>query len=66
MFFAALLMLGDCPDHHRAWGLSRPPLCSGTIPTTLMLGDYSNHSRAQGLPRPLSDHCSETALLGYM
>ena len=38
-----ILVLGDCPDHHRARGLSRPPSCSGTAPTTLLtfLGDRS-------------------------
>ena len=69
------LVLRDCPDHHCARGLSRPPSCSGTVQTTIMLGDYFDHSRARdcldrprarGLPRPLFDHCSETALLGYM
>ena len=49
-----------------AWGLSRPPSCSSTVPTTIVLGDYFDHSRARGLPRPLSEHYSETALLGYM
>ena len=49
-----------------ARGLSRPPSCSGTVQTTIVLGDYFNHSHARGLPRPLSEHCSETALLGYM
>ena len=36
-------MLGDCPDHHCARGLSRPPLCSGTIRTTVVLGDCLDH-----------------------
>ena len=40
------IVLGDCPDHHRARrlfrplscsGLSRSPSCSGTVPTTLVL-----------------------------
>ena len=38
------IVLGDCPDHHRARGLSRPPSCSGTFPTTLMLGGCLDHS----------------------
>jgi len=38
-----ILVLGDCPDHHRAWELSRPLSCSGTASTTLrpLLGDHS-------------------------
>ena len=60
------IVLGDCPDHHRAQGLSRPPLCTGTVQTTIVLGDCSDHSNARGLLRPLYEHCSETALLGYM
>ena len=63
---ATILVLGDCRDYSCARGLSRPPSCSGTVQTTIVLGDCSDHSRARGLPRPLSDHCSETALLGYM
>ena len=35
------LVLGDCPDHHCARELSRPPSCSGTAPTTLVLGTVS-------------------------
>ena len=35
---------GDCPDHLRAWALSRPLSCSGTVSTTLMLGDCPDHS----------------------
>jgi hypothetical protein len=55
-----ILMLGDCPDHHRAQGLfrplscsglSRPPSCSGTIPTALVLGDYPDYLCARGLSR---------------
>ena len=73
---ATILVLGDCFDHSRARdcldrprarGLSRLPLCSGTVPTMVILGDSSfSPCCAQGLPRPLSDHCSGTALLGYM
>ena len=37
-------MLGDCRDYPCARGLSRPPSCSETVPTTLMLGDCSDHS----------------------
>ena len=46
-------MLGDCPDHRRARGLTRPPSCSGTdqttivleiVPITLMLEDCPDHS----------------------
>ena len=59
---ATILVLGNYPDHHRARGLSRPPSYSGTVQTIIVRGDSS----ARGLPRPLSDHCSETALLGYM
>ena len=47
-------MLGDCPDHPRARGLSRLSLCSGTVQTTIMLGDCLDHHRAQRLFRPLS------------
>ena len=70
------IVLGDCSDHSRARdcldrpharGLSQLPLCSGTVPTTVILGDsLFSLCCARGLPRPLSDHCSETALLGYM
>ena len=60
------IVLVDYPDHHRARGLSRPPSCSDTVQTTIMLGDCSDHSHARGLPQPLFEHCSETALLGYM
>ena len=35
------LMLGDCRDYPCAWGLSRPPSCSGTVLTTLVLGTVS-------------------------
>ena len=44
------IVLGDCPDHHRARrlfrplscsGLSRSPSCSGTVPTTLVLRTVS-------------------------
>ena len=47
------VVLGDCPDHRRAQGLTRPPSCSGTdqttlmlgtVPITLMLGDCPDHS----------------------
>ena len=41
---ATILMLGECPNHHRAQGLSRPLSCSGTVPITLMLGDCPDHS----------------------
>ena len=41
---ATILVLGDCPDHHCARGLSRPLSCSGTVPITLMLGDCLDHS----------------------
>ena len=41
-----------------AWGLSRPPPCSGTIVTILVLGDCRDYSCAQGLSRPPS--CSGT------
>ena len=37
-----------------AWGLSRPPSCSGTVATILVLGDCPDHHRARGLFRPLS------------
>ena len=37
-----------------AWGLSRPPSCSGTIATILVLGDCPDHHHARGLFRPLS------------
>ena len=60
------IMHGDCLDHRHARGLSRPPSCTGIVQTTIVLGDYSDHSNARGLLRPLSEHCSETALLGYM
>ena len=60
------IVLGDYPDHHPARGLSRPPSCSGTVQTTIVLEDCFDHSHVRGLPRPLSEHCSETALLGYM
>ena len=63
----ATIMHGDCPDHHRARGLSQPPSCSGTKLTTVILEDSSFFPCCdRGLPQPLSDHCSETALLGYM
>ena len=51
-------MLGDCPDHPRARGLSRLSLCSGTVATFLVLGDCPDHHRARELSRPLS--CSGT------
>ena len=60
---ATILVLGDCPNHHRArglfrplscLGLSRPPSCSGTLATILVLGDCPDHHRARGLFRPLS------------
>jgi len=35
----------------RSWGLSRPPLCSGTVQTTIVLGDCSDHHRARRLSR---------------
>ena len=54
-----ILVLGDCLDHHRARGLSRPPSSSGTVQTTIVLGDCPDHHRARGLFRPLS--CSGTA-----
>ena len=40
---ATFLVLGDYPDHHRAWELSRPLSCSGTASTTFrpLLGDHS-------------------------
>ena len=53
------VVLGDCPDHHRARGLSRPPSCSGTVQTTIVHRDCPDHYRAWGLFRPLS--CSGTA-----
>ena len=65
-FFAALLMLGDCPDyimlgdcldHHCARGLPRPPSCSGTVQTTIVLGDCPDHS---------PNIARKTALLSYM
>ena len=37
----------------RTFHLSRPPSCSGTVPTTLMLGDCSDHS-SNIARRPLS------------
>ena len=58
-FFATLFVLGDCPDHPRARGLSRLSLCSGTVATILVLGDCPDHYRAWELSRPLS--CSGTA-----
>ena len=39
-----IVVLEDCPDHHRAQVLSRPLSCSGTVPITLMLGDCPDHS----------------------
>ena len=47
------IVLRDCPDHHCARGLSRPPSCSGTVPTTLVLGDCLDHSPTIAR-RPLS------------
>ena len=48
-------MLGDCPDHNRAWGLFRPLSCSGTVLTIVILGDSSfSPCCARGLLRPLS------------
>ena len=56
----AILMLGDCPDHHRARGLfrplscsglSRPPSCSGTVLTTFVLGDYPDYDYFSGIHR---------------
>ena len=41
-----------------AWGLSRPPPCSGTISTILVLGDCRDYYCARGLSRPPS--CSGT------
>ena len=35
------LVLGDYRDYPCARGLSRPPSCSGTVPTTLVLGTVS-------------------------
>ena len=43
----------------RAWGLSRPPLCSGTVQTTIVLEDCPDHYNARGLPKSLP--CSGTA-----
>ena len=59
-------MLGDCPDHRRARGLSRPPSCSGTVQTTIVHRDCPDHYRARGLSRPLSCSGTEqtTAVLG--
>ena len=51
-------MLGDCPDHPHAQGLSRPPSCSGTVQTTIVHGDCPDHYHARGLSRPLL--CSGT------
>ena len=51
-------MLGDCPDHTYARGLSRLSLCSGTVATILVLGDCLDHHCAQELSRPPS--CSGT------
>ena len=39
--FLTTLVLGDCRDYPCARGLSRPPSCSGTVPTTLVLGTVS-------------------------
>ena len=39
--FLTTLVLGDCHDYPCARGLSRPPSCSGTVPTTLVLGTVS-------------------------
>ena len=39
--FLTSLVLGDCRDYPCARGLSRPPSCSGTVPTTLVLGIIS-------------------------
>ena len=59
-------MLGDCPDHHRARGLFRPLLCSGlsrppsctrTVPTTFVLGDFPDYGYSWGFivfPMPRS------------
>jgi hypothetical protein len=47
-------VIGDCRDYPCAWGLSRPPLCSGSVQTTIVLGDCPDHQRARGLSRPLS------------
>ena len=58
-----ILVLGDYRDYSCARGLSRPPLCSGTVQTTIVLGNYLDHSRARGLPRPLSDYSSGTSSL---
>ena len=58
MVFATLFVLGDCPDHPRARGLSRLSLCSGTVVTILVLGDCRDYSCAQRLSRPPS--CSGT------
>ena len=41
-----------------AWGLSRPPLCSGTVSTILVLRDCPDHHHTRGLSRPPS--CSGT------
>ena len=34
-----------------AWGLSRPPPCSGTVATILVLGDCRDYPCARGLSR---------------
>ena len=52
------IVIGNCPAHHRARGLSRPLPCSETVQTTTVLEDCSDHYRARGLFRPLS--CSGT------
>ena len=51
MFFATLFVLGVSLDHHRARGLSRLSLCSGTVAIILVLGDYRDYSCARGLLR---------------
>ena len=52
-----ILVLGDYPDHYHARGLfcplscsgmSRPPLCSGTVLTTFVLEDYPDYGYSQG------------------
>jgi hypothetical protein len=54
---STILVLGGCPDHHRARrlfrplscsGLSRPSSCSGTVPTTFVLGDCSDYGYYRG------------------
>ena len=57
-FLATLFVLGDCPGHPRARGLSRLFLCSGTVQATIVLENCPDHHRARGLFRPLS--CSGT------